>query len=715
MRRVILALALVGISAADDVYATSIRINSSNSKRFSSASISVKGRSVKLLCLQRNLAASKIAGLVDTRKIKLWRNLASLKGSKLKPYLRLRRSGLSHSQIVQFGTAACNMPAPELPSGGKEASPPSSGGLPFNPPTNPINAQLELSRVSGIAPLGVFANAAKLTTGLAGDDYLNPHYFVDWDSTGVDPTGIGNRESGFLSSHVYTKPGTYTVTMAVMDPLGSLAVAPSITVNVLSPNVEFMPPLGQTYCFSTTSAPDFSACPTQDPSKHIVTNNIASAISTYGGARRRLLLHSGDTWYENTITVPQAGPQSIGAYPNSTSNVGPAPRIISNGVTWQNIITADNTNDLRIAGLEIVGNFTGAATDPYLGGISMNLSHHALVFNNRIRNVNNIAIFTGEAEALIIANNAITDSGRYGIYGGANRLAISRNTITNLSAQMHAIRIQDSDNNPDEEAITDNTITNIGSLTAITTRGFNDGILISGNYVEKIVTFAPQSSNTAEFVKNVVFERNMQRPPSGAGSMGQAVGCTAENVVIRNNIWDTVGLAVGMPTHPMVPSCRKAFIYNNTYFNPTNVFQDEHHLIWAEAPVQDIWLFNNLYYSESSTNWGSAIHFAAPLSQLFSAKNMYYAPNQTSNWLQFNSAAGGGSLAAWQALGQDILSINANPQFESTSPTSSSFLMPGAGSPAVDSAINIAVAMDYTNTMRLRNGGFLVDIGARER
>lgn len=716
MRALLLICSIVSLAFVNFVHAAPIKLTSAYKSRSFHLNLSVGGKSVEILCLKQSKKTLKVPGIVGPGKRGVWRSLASLKGSKLKPYLYLRRAGLTHSQIVKHATSACNSP---LVGGFNKVTPSNGGALPFNPPPNPINAQLELSRISGIAPLAVFANAAKLTTGLAGNDHLNPNYIVDWDATGVDPSGLGNQELGFMSAHVYTLPGTYSVRMAVLDPLGNFAVSMPITVTVQDPNIQFMPPYGQTFCFATTNAPDFSACPTQDSSKHIITNNIANAISTYGGAHRRLLLHRGDTWYENGIIVPQAGPQSIGAYPNSSSVTGPAPRIISNGVNYQFIISGNNTNDLRISDLELVGNYAGGALDPNLGGISMHLSQHGLLLNNKIRNVNFHGISTGDADTLIVANNSITDSGQYGMYGGANRLGIIRNTIHNLSVQMHGIRINDTDTAPDYLLIKGNRLTNLASFTAITARGNNEEILISDNYAEKIITFAPQNSTSAEYVKNVVFERNTQRPAIGSTSLGQGVGCTAENVIIRNNVWENAGVAVGLPNHPLVPSCANVFIYNNTFFNPTNVLYDEHHFLWADSNARKVWLFNNLYYSASSTNWGSAIHFAAPLHELISAKNMYYAPNQGASWLQFDSPFGGGSLSAWKALGQEILSTNSNPQFESTNQNSPSYLKLAAGSPAIDSGINIAVGVDNTKEARPHdgdnNGIFEIDIGAHER
>lgn len=129
---------------------------------------------------------------------------------------------------------------------------------------------------------------------------------------------------------------------------------------------------------------------------------------------------------------------------------------------------------------------------------------------------------------------------------------------------------------------------------------------------------------------------------------------------------------------------------------------------------------NNIYYTVSATNWAAAVHFVAPLSELTSANNMFYAPNQGTNWLQFSLAnSQTQSLLGMQALGKEIGSRNLNPQFVSVTPGNASFMHLSSGSPAVDSAIPMPVYEDLHGTSRPRDGngdgtlGF--DLGAIER
>ena len=178
------------------------------------------------------------------------------------------------------------------PSGSPSPSA-SSSPVPTPTPASSFQAALQLSRTSGVAPLAVFADGEILTSGLTGGDFLNADFAIDFDATGINPNGIGRKTHGFLSGHVYTQPGTYQVKMEVVDNAGRLAIAPTVAVTVQNPEEVFMPPLGSTYCFSTTTSANFTGCPVTDPSKRIVTNSFQQALQ-FGGANRRLLFRRGD-------------------------------------------------------------------------------------------------------------------------------------------------------------------------------------------------------------------------------------------------------------------------------------------------------------------------------------------------------------------------------------------------------------------------------------
>jgi len=86
------------------------------------------------------------------------------------------------------------------------------------PPTALINP----SSLRGPAPLAVTFDGSG-SGAAAGADIIS----YQWD---LDD---GNKASGMIASHTYTKPGTYTVTLSVTDSAGLSGTA-SVTIKVTS-------------------------------------------------------------------------------------------------------------------------------------------------------------------------------------------------------------------------------------------------------------------------------------------------------------------------------------------------------------------------------------------------------------------------------------------------------------------------------------------------
>lgn len=582
--------------------------------------------------------------------------------------------------------------------------------------TPAFSANLTLNRTTGVAPLSVFADGIAATTGLHGGDYLNSHFKVDFDSTGIDPAHPRRFESGFLAGHVFRIPGTYTVQLTVVDSIGRYVAAPPVTVTVLDPEAVFMPPYGQTYCFSTTSSNNFTGCPTQDPARRIVTDDIQFAMN-YGGANRRLLFRRGDVWARNETALSAVGPQFIGAFPNPGIFSTDRPRINSNGGQWSWILRASNATDVRIADFHLVGNWDGTATSPALGGIDSSGSANLLISGVKVERVRHMAFDASSSSTLTIAENEVRDSSQYGIWAGNSaRLVALGNTFQNLVGGQHGIRVQAGN----KTVICHNKFLEMQSATAVSIRGNNDQAVVCDNDLTHPVGFSPQNIGTEEYVSNILFERNRSFRSTGTMADFTALRCTANGIVIRNNLFNNVLTAIGGDDHPLVPSCQNIFIYNNTFANTEIAASSGNYFGHFAAGVRNVIMMNNIYYTVSATNWAAAVHFVAPLSELTSANNMFYAPNQGTNWLQFSLAnSQTQSLLGMQALGKEIGSRNLNPQFVSVTPGNASFMHLSSGSPAVDSAIPMPVYEDLHGTSRPRDGngdgtlGF--DLGAIER
>jgi len=89
-------------------------------------------------------------------------------------------------------------------------APPSAGG------TSPI-PEIEITCAGTMVPAVVHVQALGKNPGLVADPNLVQNRY-DWDFG--DPAGRWNALPGFNAAHVYDKPGTYVVTLTVIDPAG---------------------------------------------------------------------------------------------------------------------------------------------------------------------------------------------------------------------------------------------------------------------------------------------------------------------------------------------------------------------------------------------------------------------------------------------------------------------------------------------------------------
>lgn len=580
-----------------------------------------------------------------------------------------------------------------------------------------ITPNLQLSRTIGVAPLSIFADASG-TTGLTRDDLVNADIQINFDATNVDPANAFSRESGFVSAHVYPNPGTYTIRMTVTDRAGVVAEAAPVQVTVLDPAVEYMPRKGQTYCFSTTLRNNFVGCPTTNPNRRIVTDNFSQALQ-YAAVSNRLLFDRGAVWQQNSAQISNInGPLFIGGFPSPNTPQPTKPNLVSNGDNWTEVLRLDSVNDVTIADFSISGAWQSGAS-PTVSGVSVVSSSNVTLSNLELKKLNGNAFYLGAgsttSDGVSIIGSEVQDSRQYAIYGGSSRFAAIDNYIHDLHLNQHAIRIQGGL----KTFIAHNQIVNIPeTFTSVTIRGNNNLAVISGNTLGAISTFAPQNNESTEYVTNILAQKNILIHTPGQAASNIGFLCTARGVAIRNNIFLNTATAVALSNHPLVGGCQNVTIANNTYFNTDTPVNNEHHFLYAQSMSNKIDFKNNIYYSTSSTNWGSALLLDMPLSRIRSNFNLFYAPNQPSSWI-FAYAGASYSFSNWQNLGKDAQSLMTNPQFESINPSSNAFLKPAMSSPAVDSAAVVVSAEDIYGAPRPQDGntdGVVgVDMGAIER
>jgi len=164
--------------------------------------------------------------------------------------------------------------------------------------------------------------------------------FGDPDAGEWTVTGKRRNEGlGAIAGHLYERPGTYVVTLAVTNPDGETGMIQR-AVTVADPNTAFTP--SQTWCFANSGVPGgagFEHCPVTQASQHVVIGasvadgwNRAVArngyCSTTAGAPRRCLFRSGDTFLKQGENVlGSIGGQGL----IDSFGPGARPRIVGSG------------------------------------------------------------------------------------------------------------------------------------------------------------------------------------------------------------------------------------------------------------------------------------------------------------------------------------------------------------------------------------------------
>lgn len=297
----------------------------------------------------------------------------------------------------------------------------------------------EISRTSGVAPLGVMMHA-DLVSGSTNMSFHSYRFKLNF--------GDGTVVWEPIAGHVYTTAGTYTATITVYDPANSMAVVSALseswTVTVSDPDVIYA--TTATTCVSTSG--DFAGCP---ENANQVTTSTVSTLTGYVDAGERLLFKRGESWsISAAISWPSNhGPVTIGAYGSCTDTNSDG--ICENAPT----ITQSSTSpvfsftgrwDWRVMDLKLIGpgNGTGNALS------ASTAPQHNLIYRNWITSswdygINFTTITrTGDYDSErsrynVIAENYIENQENIGIYIGSEHLSLLNNVLT--GAGQHTVRI----------------------------------------------------------------------------------------------------------------------------------------------------------------------------------------------------------------------------------------------------------------------------------
>jgi len=543
-----------------------------------------------------------------------------------------------------------------------------------------IIPSLKPSRISGVAPLSVFFDASDTTDiNVTSRPFHEVEYnwsFGDdnagyWEN-GVLPTvNSKNTATSPVASHVFEKPGIYTVSVTAFD--GKKSAAISTIITVLDPNTAFSD--SNTVCFSSTEDP--TGCP--PGAKNIRTSNFSSAINNYQRSNKRLLFRRGDTFNASTTAIiNKTGPGIIGAY-----GTGARPIILGNGANPILQLSSQFTpgiKDWRIMDLDLDGQSMTSGDGENTGivaggGINQVLILHMIIrslqrgivadiwgldySNKKSRTPHSIWEEWSVVDSTITGIPGCNSTGRGGcswrVYlagkrnsiqgnyldnldnGGTHVLrceymgkgVISNNSISRAGAQQHAIKLHAWDwSTP--------SVANPGGVGTFTERVVISDNKIVGNTSAWTISIGPQNDGKVsgqpadERVRDIIVERNWIT--AGPGTYFN-IENSASDTTIRNNIIDMSGakyqyaIFVGQRGTEPVPN--NVNIFNNTFY--ANASPNETVGVQV-GKINNVIVKNNLFSARTAENPFMIMGMGSGLIQTHNSTNVQIK-NMSPNWI----------------------------------------------------------------------------------
>jgi PKD repeat protein len=469
------------------------------------------------------------------------------------------------------------------------------------------------SRVSGVAPLGVFFDAID---GSATTD-VNGKQLLGWAGTSGGGTGVvqpsdpegalyswdfgdpasgtftvsttgksRNTATGYTTAHVYETPGTYTVTLTVTQVNGTInTYTQQITVSGFSGTTRYIAAGATGAGDGTSEANAWGA------------SSIATAIAwVNGGANRQLLFKRGDSFALGSRSISGAGPGIVGAY-----GTGNRPILTGSGAS---AILDVSGNDWRIVDLDIQHSRRPTSADDGSRAVDVSGDNVTVlrvkgtgawvVFSNTYGLTRgNIwadcesttgayqTYFAGFHEGIIGCNfhdSTVTHVVRFWI---AQRVAVQSSRLFNPAATRHALKLHA------------DVSQNYGSAIA----SISDNI--AGGASTWTFSIGPQDELSNEAVTRVVLERNRFYGNSTSAEKND-IEISARVVVIRNNVFDATGAsfyeAISVSRRGIEPAPQNYRIFNNTMFRNDS---GEMYGLLTDSTATNLQFRNNLIYTAS--------------------------------------------------------------------------------------------------------------------
>jgi len=501
------------------------------------------------------------------------------------------------------------------------------------------------SRFTGVAPLAVFFDATGTTATTTTRPFHDLEYRWDYGdvagspvsgttwSTGSRPgSSSRNTATGPVAAHVFERPGTYIVKLAVVD--GTNTVSNScVQIAVQDPDVVFAGT--NTICFSTSGTFTPGApCPVG--ATQVRTSDLKTAMA-YAATNKRLLFRRGETWTSAAAqaSVTATGPGIVGAYGSGalpkfqpTVNTGEA-------VIYFSSSTTPNFSDWRLMDFEIDGSLLTPASNTTAGIASFGGAKQITMLRLNIHDVHGggfstplLDVWNNDANSarhghtifdqMAIVDSSLTHSvggnGANAIYMEASRLSFLGNLVDDTLLTEHSIRIAYAN----KAVYSNNTLSRAAAAkhlikqhagpfggTGLTGGPYSQNIFISDNrFVGGVedwsVAIGPEDKFSDERIRDVIVERNWFTAGSG---VQVSLMIFAAEVTVRNNICDMTGAAFHQCVHigkrGIEPASNQVRIYNNTWYsNSTGDFQG----VGLEAAVSNITVQNNLASAPLATS-----------------------------------------------------------------------------------------------------------------
>jgi hypothetical protein len=576
------------------------------------------------------------------------------------------------------------------------------------------------SRTSGVAPLSVFFDAVDTDLPLWASGVLQPadgdhasfDYRWDFGDPGSGDWGTGrqnadgtypskNQATGYLAAHVYEAPGSYTVTLSITDT--------DDDVHYYFEDIEVLsePPGGwTTYYVSSSEGDDGHDGLSEDTPLETFGAAMARAVTN-----TRILFKRGDTFVTGSDGEGQIladGPGSIGAY-----GVGAKPIILRthSGIT----LWGAHRPDWRFLDLEFRTEFPDTPAgnaiavqgpgslmlrcDAVLGfERAFTVDHDDLVFQETVSDGSGCGWWASpdHVRLALLGCSLINGTGDYALYSRTAKVLVGH-CHASAGGDFGTLRFRGT-TAPEMPA----------RHVVVSDNFFGEASTTPGGYG---VRFGPANPDVDQVVAHVVVERNVWHQELSRSAFAM-FSSGADHVTIRNNKISGPETAVRLDSvAPDISTWTDWRIYGNTVvrLGAGGAFFS------ALQPFHSVEIRNNvLAMPDPLTCHVIRMYDLDECAAFVCDTNNWYVPCVAEPFL-VNSVPY--TLAEWQGLGHDLLSLMSDPNFADVAEND---LRLQPGSPAIDAGADLRpwVRDDHDRSPRPLDGDgdsqAVADMGAFE-